>query len=162
MQKPTLDELLDEPREIVQLDTFVPYRVAVLGSSVSKSVADLYSDRFSISITEWRTIAVLGSYQPLSANEICDRTNLDKVQVSRAVTRLVNAGLLLRRTDKSDRRKAELRLSTRGMRIYQRIVPLALAWEERLLSVLDEAEKESLNKLLDKLEAQAKALKKWQ
>ncbi len=161
MHKPTLDELLDEPREIVKLETFVPYRIAVLSSSVSKSVADLYSDRFSISITEWRTIAVLGNYQPLSANEICERTNLDKVQVSRAVTRLTNAGLLLRRTDKSDRRKAELRLSARGMRIYHRIVPLALAWEERFLSVLDEEEKQTLNRLLDKLEAQARALKQW-
>lgn len=146
----------DEPH--VELERFLPYRISVLSLAVSQSIARLYSERFSISIPEWRAIAVLGNYQPLTANEICERTSMDKVQVSRAVGRLVSAGLLLRQTDRNDRRRANLRLSARGLRIYRDIVPLAKECEARLLSALTPAEQTEFDRLLHKLQARARDL----
>lgn len=151
-----IDESGDEPR--VELETFIPYRLSVLSNFVSSSIAAIYSERFNISIMEWRVIAVLGNYQPLSANEICERTNMDKVQVSRAVSSLTKSGRVLRKTDKKDRRKSQLRLAAKGMKVYQQIVPLALERERQLLTPFNAREIKEFDQLLSKLEARAREL----
>ncbi len=146
----------DEPR--VDLETFIPYRLSVLSNFVSGSIATIYSERFNISIMEWRVIAVLGNYQPLSANEICEHTNMDKVQVSRAVSSLTKSGRVLRKTDKKDRRKSQLRLAVKGMKVYQQIVPLALERERQLLTPFNAKEIKEFDQLLSKLEVRAREL----
>lgn len=146
----------EEPR--VELESFVPYRLSVLSNFVSSSIATIYSERFNISIMEWRVIAVLGNYQPLSANEICERTNMDKVQVSRAVSSLTKSGRVLRKTDKKDRRRSQLRLAAKGMKVYQQIVPLALERERQLLAPFNAREIKEFDRLLSKLEKRAREL----
>ena len=71
------------------LEHFVPYRLSVLANTVSRTIAAEYQARFGLSIPEWRVMAVLGRYAPLSASGICERTAMDKVRVSRAVSRLL-------------------------------------------------------------------------
>ena len=44
-----------------------------------------------------------------------------------------------------------LELSEAGYRIYDEVAPLALAYEQRLLAPLDEAERAQLDRLLQKL-----------
>ena len=67
----------------------MPYRLSVLTNRVSNAIARHYSERFSLSIPEWRVIAVLGQTPGLSAREVAERTAMDKVQVSRAVQSLL-------------------------------------------------------------------------
>lgn len=141
-----------------ELETFIPFRLSVLSNFVSGSIATIYSERFNISIMEWRVIAVLGNYQPLSANEICERTIMDKVQVSRAVSSLTKSGRVLRKTDKKDRRKSQLRLAAKGMKVYQQIIPLALERERQLLTPFNAKEIKEFDRLLSKLEVRAREL----
>ena len=54
----------------LDLDQFLPYRLSVLTNRISRGLAALYSERFDISVTEWRVIAVLGRYPGLSANNV--------------------------------------------------------------------------------------------
>ena len=74
------------------LEEFMPYRLARLSSTVSARVAKAYDKEFGLSIPEWRVIAVLGRYPGLSAVEVAEQTFLDKVAVSRAVTKLIRNG----------------------------------------------------------------------
>ncbi len=142
----------------VELKSYIPYRLAVLSLSVSHSIANLYSAKFDIGIMEWRVMAILGNYSMLTANEICDQTNMDKVQVSRAVSSLTNMGLVLRKIIKSDRRKAQLHLSAKGKRMYSQIVPIAIESEKILLSTFTSEENAEFNRLLEIIEKQAKVL----
>lgn len=135
----------------LDLDSFLPYRLSVLSNRISQSIARLYAERFGISITEWRVIAVLGRYSGLSANQVAERTAMDKVAVSRALARLVERGLIARNTDDDDRRRSVLALSARGKRIHTQIAPLALQMERKLLAGLSRDEKQMLDALLDKL-----------
>ncbi len=64
-----------------------------------------YAERHDLSVTEWRVIAVLGRYPGISANEVAERTAMDKVAVSRAVNRLLGAGRIKRDTHGDDRRR---------------------------------------------------------
>ncbi|UNK48830.1 MarR family winged helix-turn-helix transcriptional regulator [Lysobacter sp. S4-A87] len=136
----------------LDLEHFLPYRLSVLSNRVSGTIARIYTERFALSITEWRVMAVLGRYPDLSANEVAQRTAMDKVAVSRAVARLLEAGRLQREIHGDDRRRSVLRLSEAGYGIYDEVAPLALEFERRLLGGFDDAERALLFRLLDRLD----------
>jgi DNA-binding MarR family transcriptional regulator len=150
------------PAEL-DLEHFLPYRLSVLSNRVSGAIARVYSERFDLGITEWRVIAVLGRYPDLSAGEVAQRTAMDKVAVSRAVARLLEAGRLQRDTSDADRRRSVLRLSDAGRAIFDEVAPHALAFQQRLLAGMAADERELLFRLLDRLDelelqAEAEAL----
>ena len=151
----------DRPPEAharLELDRFLPYRLSVLSNRISQTIAGAYARRFGIGVTEWRVLAVLGRYPGLSANAVAARTAMDKVAVSRAVARLLARDLLQRDTHGDDRRRSVLELSEAGYRIYDDVVPVALGYERRLLAPLDAQERETLERLLGKLNEGVDAL----
>lgn len=136
----------------LDLEHFLPYRLSVLSNRVSSATARVYSQRFALGVTEWRVMAVLGRYPDLSANEVAQRTAMDKVAVSRAVASLLDAGRVERDTHDNDRRRSVLRLSADGYRIYDQVAPLTLEFERNLLGDMAEAERTLLFRLLDRLD----------
>jgi DNA-binding MarR family transcriptional regulator len=136
---------------VLELERFLPYRLSILSNRVSQAIADAYVARFGLAVTEWRVIAVLGRYPDLSANQVAERTAMDKVAVSRAVARLLGRGLLQREMHGNDRRRSVLALSEAGYGVYDEVAPLALECERRLLAPLDDAERATLDSLIDRL-----------
>jgi DNA-binding MarR family transcriptional regulator len=145
-------------RERLDLDHFLPYRLSVLSNRVSDAIARHYSDRFGLSIPEWRVMAVLGQTPGLSAHDVAARTAMDKVQVSRAVANLVSLRRVQRDGDEADGRVTRLSLTPKGRAIYDEIVPLALHLEAVFLAALSPAERETLDRLMDKLGRQVNSL----
>ena len=137
--------------QVLELERFLPYRLSVLSNTVSLAIADLYERRFALSITEWRVMAVLGRYDGLSAREVAERTAMDKVAVSRALARLIEARRVRRLTASHDKRQSVLRLTPQGWKVYDEVAPLALEHERRLLAHLDADEQRWLMRILDKL-----------
>ena len=140
---------------VLRLADFLPYRLSVLANTISNTLARSYADRFGVSIPQWRVMAVLGDDPGCSANELVERTRMDKVSVSRAVSGLAAAGRVLRRTDPADRRRSLLRLSASGQSIYEKIVPLARRYEKELLGRLEPAERRALDILIAHLDEAA-------
>jgi len=139
----------------LRLEDFLPYRLAVLSSTVSTTVARAYDKRFGVSIPEWRVIAVLGRFPGLSAVEVAERTLMDKVAVSRAVTKLIKNGRIDREFDDTDKRRSILNLSEDGKKLHDEIAALALQFERDLLLGFSEEELESLNNIMERLLARA-------
>jgi len=137
---------------VLELDRFLPYRLSVLSNRISQDIARLYAERFALSVTEWRILAVLGRYPGLSATQLAERTAMDKVAVSRAVTSLLACGRLKRRLHGADRRRSVLQLSAKGYQVYDEVAPLALAYEQRLLEGLQADERAALDRLLARME----------
>ena len=142
----------------LQLDRFLPYRLSVLSNLVSSAIAGSYSARFGISIPEWRVMAVLAMQPELSAAQVAERTAMDKVAVSRAVSSLLDKGRIERSVSPGDRRRSILKLSTEGVNIYREVVPLALRHEQSLLDVLDTTDRVALERILDTLLGRARVL----
>lgn len=134
------------------LQQFLPYRLSALANRISFSLADKYSKRFGITIHEWRILAALGEAGELSAVAITSRIAMDKVTVSRAVKKLLEKGLLVKYLDIKDQRSHELALSQNGIDMYQQLIPIALEHEKKMIVNLSLREKDSLLKLLSKLD----------
>ncbi len=140
------------------LDRFLPYRLSILSNTISGAIARVYEARFGLTILEWRIMAVLGLGAPLSANGVCDRTRMDKVQVSRAVSRLLDKGLVHRKFANDDRRRSALSLSAKGRKVYAEIAPMTADWEAKLLAALGPKELGALDRLVAKLQTEADKL----
>lgn len=135
----------------IDLERFLPYRLSVLSNTVSSAIAGAYARRFGLTIPEWRIIAVLGRYPGLAAREVAEKTAMDKVAVSRAVTRLRSAGLVHHRLAARDRRRSILDLSGRGKTLLGEVAPLAMAYEARLLDGFSNDERRQLERALQRL-----------
>jgi len=150
---------MPSPLQALELENFLPYRLSVLAQLVSDSLHDIYAGPFGLTVTQWRVMAALGRFAPLTASDVGLRIVMDKVAVSRAVAGLMKRGLVERATDRQDRRRASLRLNARGRAMHERIVPIALAYEVKLYEALNAEERAVFNTLTDRLFARAEALR---
>ena len=146
------------PAELLVLEDFLPSRLSILSNRVSRAIAARYADTFGLTIPEWRIIAVLGRRPGLTAKEVAEATEMDKVAVSRAVAKLVESKRVAARADRDDARKQLLALTAQGESVHARIAPIALASEQRLLAALDARERGQLDALIDRLLDAAKTL----
>jgi DNA-binding MarR family transcriptional regulator len=146
------------PAELLVLEDFLPYRLSILSNRVSRAIAARYAKTFDLTIPEWRIIAVLGRRPGLTAKEVAEATEMDKVAVSRAVARLVAAKRVAARLDRDDARRQLLALTALGESVHARIAPIALASEQKLLAALSGGERAQLDALIDRLLAAAKLL----
>jgi DNA-binding MarR family transcriptional regulator len=143
---------------LVVLEEFLPYRLNVLAGLTSSALAQIYAERFGLSIPAWRVIVTLGQYECRTAKDMAPDGVMHKSTVSRAVAALEKRGLVIRRPNLDDRREEWLALTPEGRAIYEAVAPEALAVEERLLSVLTAQEQKTLSTLIDKLTRQARVL----
>ena len=135
----------------LELERFVPYRLSILSNTVSQRIAEDYQRRFNLTMTEWRVMAVLARFNDLSAREVADRTAMDKVAVSRALARLVEAARVSRSTHIADKRRSVLGLTDVGWALHEKIAPMARARERELLARLTDEERAWLMRIMDKL-----------
>jgi DNA-binding MarR family transcriptional regulator len=150
--------MADENDKDLILEDFLPYRLAILSHTVSSLIARVYDKRFGVTIPEWRVILIVGRFPGLSAVEVAERTMLDKVAVSRAVTKLIKAGRIDREFADADRRRSILTLSAEGRKVHDEIAPLALAMEKDLLHGLDQEQINTLNTVIERLLVRARLI----
>lgn len=143
----------------LELARFLPYRLSLLSNLVSGAIAARYSERFGLTIPQWRVMAVLAIEPGLSAADVAVRTAMDKVAVSRAVATLLRTGKLERRPDASDRRRSQLQLSDQGRHVYAEIVPIAREYESLLLDALDSTDRAALDRIWQRLFDRARELR---
>ena len=145
-------------RSILTLERYLPYRLSILSNRVSGRIAETYGDKFAISVTEWRIMAVLGEYPGISADEVSNKTQIEKSILSRAISKLLNRNLLNREIDPADKRRSMLKLSKTGQSVYDEIVPIAYDMEKELPNCFNAEETEAFSKLVDRLYEHARQL----
>ncbi|MDV7339538.1 MarR family transcriptional regulator [Terasakiella sp. A23] len=151
------DDEDDVQRDLI-LDQYLPYRMAVIAHMMSEGFAKRYSQEYNMSIGEWRVMANLGHQEPQSAHEIGSHSHLDKVQVSRAVSRLEKKEWIAREGDTVDRRRSLLTLTPKGREVFNTLGKLALDFEDDVSASLSTEEYAALDKILHKLSKRAASL----
>jgi len=138
----------------LNLGAYLPYRLSILSNTVSGAIAAIYEERHGLSVAEWRIMAILGMDHAaeLTQKDLCIHTRMDKVQVSRAVKRLLDAGYIAREVDDEDRRRAYLQLTNQGWAVYDDVAPATLAWERELVARLSRSEVSALDELITRLQ----------
>lgn len=128
----------------LQLETFLPYRLNRLADAVSREFSRLYKDRFGLTRPEWRLLATLGQFGTMTATAVGTHSAMHKTKVSRAVAELERRRWLARKVDGEDRRVEHLSLTKAGLDAYRDMVPVALAFQNRLMAVLPKGDQAAL------------------
>lgn len=134
-----------------ELDGFLPYQFAVLAEVTSAGFAKVYSERFGLTIPQWRVLATVAEVPRVRATEVGAARHLPKTAVSRAVASLRRRGLLKVDVNKADKRESFLSLSPKGRALYVALVPLAQAYAARLRARLAPAEYRALQTAFERL-----------
>ena len=132
---------------------FVPFRLNRLAAEVSSALSVEYATRYGLDIPEWRVLATLGfRHDPCSAQYVADCTRTHKSTISRAVTALMKRQMIERVENADDRREFRLRLTRKGVTLYEELIPRLLRKEQEILSSFTAQERRDLARLLGKLE----------
>ncbi|RYH10935.1 MarR family winged helix-turn-helix transcriptional regulator [Tropicimonas sp. IMCC6043] len=118
------------------LDSFIPYRLAVLAGKISREFSRQYHERFGLSRAEWRVLAHLAAEGEASVREIHAHVDLDKSRISRAASRLEEEGLLSKREHPADGRLVTLALTEAGHAVMAELAQMANAFQADLLGRL--------------------------
>jgi len=144
--------MVDNQKLSIELNDFLPYRLDYLAKVMSRSVSAIYKEEFGITVPEWRVTAFLGEFHEMTSSQLCSRSLMDKVMVSRAISGLRKKGWVKEVTVEEDNRAKRVFLSDKGMQCYQKILPRVQLWEKSLLHGLTESEQKLMLNFLDRLE----------
>lgn len=108
-------------------------------------------ERYHLTGPSFAVIATLrrsGSPYQLSQRAIMDALQLTSGTISVRIDRLEREHIVERLPDPQDQRGVLVRLTEKGLRLFDQVAPVHLANEDRLLSALDSAQREQLASLL--------------
>ena len=146
---------LTEPKT---LDDMLLYVLWQLQAAARGPVVRVCEAEFGITRREWRMLAQLGQGEGLASSALAERAGLDRAQTSRAVSALVQKGLVVRTPRPGNRREVLLHLTERGRALYAALLSRVAAINQELLSVLSETEGATLDALVQRLRAQAERM----
>ncbi len=137
--------------DIVELETFLSFRMSIVAKLLDRRLAHLVGDRFGLAVAEYRVLAQITMYPKSTIRAISARTFVDKAQVSRAAAVLEQQGLIARATPSSDRRSPVFTATRAGKALMNRIIPLRQAQERELLERLGRGRADALAESLSGL-----------
>jgi DNA-binding MarR family transcriptional regulator len=132
------------------------YRIHRLANALSRGAALRYRREFGVSLMEWRILALLGGFAPLTLRDLARESGLDKAQASRAVKALVERGLVERAPGSTDAREVALRLSDEGRRVQDGLMRSAREREAAFRAALPPGSLAMLEEAIRLLTAEAR------
>ncbi|WP_415391738.1 MarR family winged helix-turn-helix transcriptional regulator [Paracoccus sp. SJTW-4] len=130
----------------MKLEAFFPYRIAVTAEAFSRQLVAVYGRTHGLTREEWRLLFLLEDAGKLDSLQLAQRTSLDKVQVSRAATRLEAKGLITRSVLGSDRRLRDYRITPAGEALFARVFAEVEARAKEILDAMPPHDREALTR----------------
>ena len=147
-------ELGDEPVAgplVLDMARYVPAMLIHISNKMSTGANATYRRLFGASVTDWRVLSQLAIEPNIPAQRICEVIGFDKAIVSRVVRALQSRGLVRISADESDSRRLRIALTSKGWKLHDRMILVALERERLLLSGLTPKEVDLLCDLLSRL-----------
>lgn len=140
----------------ITLDRTLTHRLHTLSKLTDRVTQLAYEAEVGIPMHEGRCLAAIGSFSPMSVNDLARNANLNKGQASRAAQSLVDQGLVRKVVSATDGRGVVLTLTAKGEQIWRRAMALIERRNVEILSCLDAVEREQFDRLLDRLVSNAR------
>lgn len=142
---------------MIKLDRTLTYRLHLLHKLTDIESQRAYVTGAGLSMSDGRCLTAVGTFAPLSVNDLAKKANLNKGQASRAAQSLVDQGLVLKAASPTDGRGVVLTLTPRGKAAWQRAMQVVGQRNQEIFNVLSAAERTQLSDFFDRLIDQARA-----
>ena len=144
-----------DKKNVIDLDTFLPLNLRIVAASISTISQSKIFSSFDLSIAEWRVLLMVYGVSGISASTIADKLGSDRPAISRAITKLIRKGYLVKTFDLKDQRRQQLMLSESGLELYESLVP---AVKEFVVSLTKYVSKEEVGEMQASLRKLQRAL----
>ncbi len=121
--------------------------VAALSTTVMRAATLAFKRLTGLSNYEWRVLAIVADRQSPSFSRLVEHVDSDKAQLSRALGRLIEGGML-RRTGKAEGRQVHFEMTAEGRRVHDTLRADALRRNAIMIEDLTEAQR---SRLMDRL-----------
>lgn len=141
------------PVPLAQPETanFITYKIGQLAKLFDRNLMPWLSERYDLSLAEWRALTFLYASGPGTVRELANRMRVDKAEISRACAELVRRNHVRRSDDPHDARSAVFEITASGRSLHNRVLPLREAVQDELAGTLTRHERDVLSRALDKL-----------
>jgi DNA-binding MarR family transcriptional regulator len=139
----------------LHLERYVPGLLLWLSNKLAGNASQVYRKQFGINIVEWRILSYLAVYKTGTGAQMSQLMGSDKAGLSRGSAVLQEKKLIKSRPGAG--RNLEFTLTAQGKAMHDRVIRLALARQDALLTGLSKSQIDalisSLNVLLRNLPA---------
>lgn len=139
-----------KPRDIRDMLMYRISRLATIGDRTGQLII---SRKFGLNVGDWRVFGIIHALEPVTLAGLAQELYLDKGQLSRTVSGLMQAGLVSQRASESDRRQSYFETTAKGRRTHADVLAYIVRRNAELLGSLDRAEQGEFFRLLDKVTA---------
>lgn len=136
----------------MRIETFFPYRLAVVAEAFSRQLMAVYGREYGLSREEWRFLFLLEEAGQLDSLQLSQRTSLDRVQVSRAATRLEDKGLITRKILDADRRLRNYAITEAGRSLFRTAFEGVGARADEILDAMNDHDRAALERGIEALD----------
>jgi DNA-binding MarR family transcriptional regulator len=142
-----------EVKEALDMAHYLPYRIHLLASKIATPPTMVLSSKLPIRTREWRIIACLGSFGPLTNTELGQVVGMEPATITRSLQYLQENGLVVTRSSRLDKRKQVSSLTPEGCVAHDEIAPRRKESAATIENALTKQERREFYRLLDKLDA---------
>lgn len=133
------------------LEQSLTYRLHRVARLADRDVGAAYLAACGLGVAEGRCLVAIGSFAPLSLNDLALAANQDKGHASRVAQALVDRGLVVKAGSQADARAVVLTLTAAGRRSFVSAMALVERRNDAAFAALTVAERKTLGNMLDRV-----------
>lgn len=141
------------PRELGH-DSFAKNYLAYLLARASHVVSSEFHvslKRWKLSVAEWRVLACLTDAEGLGVGELAAMALMNQPRMTKILDRMESEGVVERRADPADRRRAVIHMTERGRARVAPVLAAAKEHEAQIIAPFNEEERATIKQALDLL-----------
>ncbi|RIV80616.1 MarR family transcriptional regulator [Aurantiacibacter xanthus] len=100
----------------------LPYRILLLARMLERETQNQLMEQFSLSLAEWRLLAIACAMGPCTASDIGGAGGIDRAEISRAMRKLEPKGLVVREADPNHGKRLIISVTPAGTELRARVV----------------------------------------
>ncbi len=127
------------------------YTLVTIAEDAIKSGTQLFERRIGLNVYHVRILRLIDDQPGITFTQLAGQTRLERTSTSRALQRLIKAGLVERLNDAVDARQFHLTVTPKGRKLRRQSDPLTKELEELMLQPLNETERAAFLDALAKI-----------
>ena len=118
-----------------------------LGTFIGGPMREGVADPMGMTTTDLRIVLALGGEGELAGHELCEIMGMAPMNVSRAITGLMQRGLVEPGLDQSNRRRKPVRLTQEGERLFAETIPAMTSVGSDLFKGVPQRDREAFSRV---------------
>lgn len=128
--------------------------VAFITNNAAKKIADAFNERLTtlgVTRVQWIALFFLGNYDSMTQSDLAEKMNIKASSVARLMDRMEREKYIVRIKDEKDKRITNLKLTEKGMKLREELIPEGEKLRNNISMDITEEEMEIFLKVLEKM-----------